>query len=220
MKNIFQNMDALIRNAGTDDPMELLDYLGTVIVPMCGTVKGYVASLKNGVFVGYNTRQPYKSQQFTLMHECTHIVEHIPTGVLSAQHQEMALFTIDKTIAVEEREANLCAAEYTVPTEDVLELSGYNNSSVREFCRLKEEFDVLIDTYPPPKQKLKKLSLELEVLGSDIASNQCVHTNEQIARLLHYNEAFIYYKLEALRLRGYDIPRLELPDSHAVFGQR
>ena len=218
MKDIFQNMDALIQNAGTVDPLELLDFLGTQVVPMYGSVIGYVASFKHGVFVGYNTRQPRASQKFTLMHECTHVIRHIPTGSFSSQHQEMALFTIDKNIAVEEREANLCAAEYTIPTGDILELVGYHNTSVREYCRLKRYLDELSSAYPPPRKQLRKLSLDLKDLNLEIASSQCIHTNEQIARLLHYNEAFIYYKLEALRLRGYDIPQLELPDSHAVFG--
>ena len=222
MADVFRNMDILIEKAGTTDPFDLCSYLNVKLEKVYSRVIGYVVRVyKVGkIQVGYNVKMPYVDQCYTVMHECKHVVDDIPTGRISNMHQELALFTLDKNIAVEEREANICAAEYVVPTDDVLELTGYNNCAVREYRELKEEIDGMLHSYGYSAKQLRRLCEDLENLEFELSHCESVHTTEQIARLLGYKEAYIAYKIEALRLRGYDIPQLELPDSHQVFGLR
>lgn len=222
MADVFRNMDILIKNAGTTDPFELCDYLDVILEKMYSRVIGYVVHIykPDKIRVGYNVKMPYVDQCYTLMHEYKHVVDDLPTGRIGPMYQEIALFTLDKNIAIEEREANICAAEYTVPTDDVLELTGYNNSTVREYRELKEEIEDALHSHDASAKQLRHMCDDLEELEMEIAHCESVHTTEQIARLLGYKEAYITYKIEALRLRGYDIPQLELPDSHQVFGLR
>ncbi|MCD7957303.1 MAG: ImmA/IrrE family metallo-endopeptidase [Lachnospiraceae bacterium] len=221
MRNIFQTMDDLIETTGTSDPTELLYALGVKrIEPLYSSVIAYVSRYKNSMVVGVNVKMPETDQLFSLMHECEHVADHIPSGAMEANHQETAFFTMDKNIAVEEREANLCAAEYLIPTKDVLELTGYNCSTVREYRELKQEIESLARSYQPSARALKQKCSELEELEIEMSECQCIHTKKQIARILGYRTAYIAYKIEALRIRGYDIPELELPDSQHVFGLR
>ena len=241
-ENVLQRMDEVIKRAGTDDPFELADYLGARIIWLTGSVIGFVRKIKQRVFIGVHRELSPRKQRFTVMHEDAHIVCHLEAEEFRLGHQEAAFFSarngvFDRTVSHQEKEANLASAEYSLPTEDVLEMIGYYNGEKREFRRklaaherLREEYEgyrYSLDSceYPQTVREriakyetsLRDSSWELEDMRSSISAMDDSLTIEQIARALHVSTVMVEYKLAALRLRGYDFDDMGLPGYDRVF---
>ena len=67
------------------------------------------------------------------------------------------------------------------------------------------------------QRSLKDLEDKKQELESDIAAMGCRHSFREIADELGTTETILKYKLEALRIRGYDIDTLELERYDKVF---
>lgn len=244
-ENVLQRMDEAIKCAGTDDPFELADALGARIIWLTGSVIGFVRKIKHRVFIGVHSELSPRKQRFTAMHEATHVVCHIEAEEFRLGHQEAAFFSAgngvsDKTVSRQEKEANLASAEYSIPTEEILEMTGYNNRDLRVYLRKKKELSKLRQDYEgylslfrngaysqkvrenirEYHDELQRRHEELESMQGDIGATNGSLTMEQMARELHVNAVMVEYKLAALQLRGYDFDELVLPGYERVFRER
>lgn len=244
-ENVLERMDEVMKRAGTDDPFELADYLGARIMWLTGSVIGFVRKIKQRVFIGVHRELSPRKQRFTVMHEDTHIVCHLEAEEFRLGHQEAAFFSagsgiFDATVSRQEKEANLASAEYSLPTDEVLDMIGYYNSEKRKYRRKLAEHETLRQKYegykyscnygkysPTVKERLatyetnlRDLAWELEDLRSSLGATDNDLTIEQIARVLHVSTVMVEYKLAALRLRGYDFDDMDLPGYDRVFRER
>lgn len=224
---ILDTMDELTLKYGTRDPYELIDCLGFRILGLYSSVIGYVAYAKGATWIGLNRSLSELQRLFTVYHELTHAVEHLPKNGDNAVFQESAaLFTFDKNIAQEEEEANIVAADFVIPTEEILELTGYNTRTVRRYIELMELLERKKRTEPEQYTRSGQpvhtegfitICREIEETKVEIAEAGLCHTKQQMARLLGYHIGIIDYKMRALQLRGYAMPEVELLDSKKVF---
>lgn len=100
-------------------------------------LSGFVEK-KNDVFIiGVNKYQNPQRQRFTMAHELAHIVLHYEQGN-EFNYKEKILFR-DKSVNIQEREANELAAELLMPRETFVEFirNGYNTIE-----KLAEVFNV------------------------------------------------------------------------------
>ena len=244
-ENVLERMDEVMKRAGTDDPFELADYLGARIIWLTGSVIGFVRKIKQRVFIGVHRELSPRKQRFTVMHEDTHIVCHLEAEEFRLGHQEAAFFSagsgiFDAAVSRQEKEANLASAEYSLPTDEVLDMIGYYNSEKQEYRRklaehenLRQEYEGYRCSFFPNdysrteqariaeyEEELRELEWELEDMRSSLGATDNDLTIEQIARTLHVSSVMVEYKLAALRLRGYDFDDMDLPGYDRVFRER
>ena len=177
---------------------------------------------------------------FALWHEIGHVaLGHIDDPAF-VNHQDRGLFTLpvdSRTIPRHEREANLVSAEYSVDTGAVLGLIGYDNSTMRDYRSLKKHQAQLTQAYDALRfstdvnhssisvkyrmveyrRALMALDEKRQDLESDMAAMNCVLSLSEIAHEIGTSETILKYKLEAMRIRGYDIDIQELERYDRVF---
>lgn len=232
--DILTRMDIVVADCGSSDPFDIIEYLGATYVPLCSTVIGYVRRVKGYNWVGINELLPEKRMLLAGRHEVAHLIGHLDSSDFG-NHQETALFTTkqgfyDKSLSYQEKEANLVAADFTIPTHDFLDLIGYYDKTVRELVNKQNELDEAVKSYEQLRsiysymsisdsqkkrlaayyKKVQQLRADVEEIQCDISNSGYCRTNSEIARALDFDEDFIVYKAEALRTRGYDLPQLEL----------
>lgn len=232
--DILARMDIVVADCGSSDPFDIIEYLGATYVPLYSSVIGYVRRLKGYNWVGINALLPEKRRLLAGRHEVTHLIGHLDTSEFGS-HQETALFTTkqglyDKTLSYQEKEANLVAADFTIPTQDFLDLIGYYDSTVKELVEKQKELNEVTKSYEQLRsiysymtisdsqkkrltaynKKMQQLRADVDEIQCDISASGYCRTNAEIARELDFDEDFIIYKAEALRMRGYDLPLLEL----------
>lgn len=225
-------MDIVVADCGSSDPFDIIEYLGATYVPLYSTLIGYVRRVKGYNWVGINELLPEKRILLAGRHEVAHLIGHLDNSEFG-NHQESALFTTkqglyDKTLSYQEKEANLVAADFTIPTHEFLELIGYYDTTIRELVAKQAELDEAVKNYDQlrsiysymtisdsQKKRLAAYYKKVQQLRADVQEIQCdvsgyCRTVSEIARELDFDEDFIVYKAEALRTRGYDLPPLEL----------
>lgn len=223
---ILDKMDELTLKYGTRDPFELVGCLGYEIVDLYSSVIGYVTYVKGATWIGLNRCLSRLQQLFTLYHELTHAIEHLPHCGDAMFQETAALFTFDKNIAQEEEEANIVAADFVIPTEDILDLTGYNTRAVRRYIELMELLERKKHTepiqysrrgQPVHTESYVTVCREIDEIRVQISEAELCHSKQQMARLLGYHVGIIDYKMRALQLRGYAMPEVELLDSKRLF---
>lgn len=240
--DILTRMDIVVADCGSANPFEIIDYLGAEIVPMQSRVIGYVRRLKGTNWVGINTTLPEHQQLLTAMHECGHLIKHINNAEFGVMHQETALFTTrqglhDKTLSTQEKEANLVAADFIIPTDDILELIGYGNTTVdlyvekqnaltdasQRYLQLKSIYNCMSTSAAQKKRiiayakSVQKLQAELSELQREITDCGFCRSLDEISCSIGFDVDFVQYKLEALKTRGYDLPDIELKAYDKMF---
>ena len=243
--NSFKQIDKIIRKIGSDNPEDIASYLGYEIIPLNSSIVGYITFIKNQIIIGINSRLSLVKRKFDIWHEIGHAISgHLKEAdftSIGGYHLDQSLFDANqqlnsKTISRYEREANLIAAEFSIDTNKVLELIGYDNSVVQQFQNLKttqqqlrQEYEKLLFAVngnncselqkyrlKEYKRELAKLDEKEQELGNEISTFD-VMTIPEIARSLNTSSIIVEYKLEAMRLRGYDINSLELATYNKVF---
>lgn len=240
--DIFSVTDAAIAKAGgSHDPVEVADANGILVAkPLTGTITGMSMRFSYLGSIAVNGKLDTFWRMFAYWHELGHVFrKHVDDPVFNF-HQDVGVFTqpVDsRTIPRQEKEANLISAEYNIPTDDVLELIGYNNRAMRDYRDLKKRENEMAAAYdrlrfstysenPSAMMKyrlaeyrrvLQQLEEKRRDLESEMCTMNCVKSLSEIAGELGANEVIIRYKLEALRLRGYDIDVQELERYDQVF---
>lgn len=244
-EDIFSATDAAIAKAkGSRDPEVVADYhRSSVLVgsPLAGTIIGMSLRCSTLGVVSVNRNLDTVWRLFAYWHELAHVFrKHIDESGFG-MHQDRGLFTVpvdSRNISRHEREANIISAEYNLVTDDILEMISYNNKTMRDYRQLKHSQDQLSRDYnalrfssfgeaPSNSVKyriaeyrrvLRELDEKLSDLESDLTAMHCVRSISEISGELGTSEVILKYKLEAMRLRGYDIDVAELERYDQVFG--
>ncbi len=247
LTNSFKKIDKIIKKIGSDNPKEVAAFLNYEIIMLSSSLIGYITRIKNQIFIGINEHLSPTVMKFDEWHEIGHgVLGHLKEYDFAQNsncHLDLSLLEPSqqlnsKTISIYEREANIFAAEYSIETSKILEMTGYNNSVIQQFRTLKEtqqqlrqEYEKLLfaiqreNTSETQKYKLTEYKKELakldekkQELGDEIA--QCgILSVPEIANHLNTSSIIIEYKLEAMRLRGYNIEGVELATYNKVFKQ-
>lgn len=244
-EDIFSATDAAIAKAkGSKDPEVIADYHRSKILigtPLEGSIIGMSFRCSTLGVLSVNRDLDTVWRMFAYWHELAHIFrKHIDEPGFGF-HQDRGLFSVpvdSHTISRQEREANIISAEYNLDTDEVLELICYNNRTMRDYRKLKQYQEQLSHAYdalrfstfgesPTASVKyrmaeyrhaLRELDEKRCDLEADLISMNCVKSFYEIAGELGTNEVILKYKLEAMRLRGYDIDVDELERYDQVFG--
>ena len=243
-EEIFAATDAAIAKAkGSRDPEVVADYHRSSILigtPLAGTIIGMSFRCSTLGVVSVNRNLDTVWRMFAYWHELAHVFrKHIDEPTFG-MHQDRGLFTapVDShSISRQEREANIISAEYNLVTDEVLELIGYNNRTMQDYRKLKHYHDQLSRAYDALRfstfgeapsntvkyrmaeyrRALRELDEKRCDLESDLAAMNCVKSFSEIAGELKTSEVILKYKLEAMRIRGFDIDISELERYDQVF---
>lgn len=240
--DIFAVTDAAVAKAdGSRDP-EAVAAANNILItePLTGSIVGMSMRFSYLGAVSVNRRLDTVWKLFALWHELGHVFrEHVDEPSFNF-HQDMAIFSqpVDsRSIPHQEREANLISAEYNICTEDVLELTGYKNRTMRDYRALKRKQEETAQAYDnlrfsvdsgdqtammryrlaEYRRVLRMLDEKRQDLESDMIAMNCVKSFSDIAGELGTSEVILKYKLEAMRLRGYDIDVAELERYNRIF---
>lgn len=242
-EDIFSIVKDIKKSAHSDDPRDIADFCDILVISMNGSVAGYAHAFhaKNTAAIGINCRLKGFWYRFCFWHELTHVFNrdiYLPgTNGWVTDGKLCRHGVSDRSIPRHEKTANLVAADETVSTYDVIEITGYNNPSMQSYRRMKaylegltREFEKLRcsfdSSHPTPylkakaiemKRKIREGSETLSEMESDlIYSNTCM-TLPEIAAELDVSERILRYKLEAMRLQGMDIDPQELEQYGKMF---
>lgn len=240
--DIFSLVRQKIAEAGSKDPEEVADHYGFVFVHLKGTIGGYATVYNETVpIIGLNDKMSDEWYMFGGWHELTHIFDgHIFEKGFSNNHFDGTFFAKEvdsQTVSRQERTANLVSADVNIDDDAVIDITGYNTRTMRQYRRVKAYYEELAKTYeelrcsayaenPSTLTKVRlqdtrrkidgtrKAILDLE---SDMVSMNCCRSFSEIASELGVSERILRYKLEAMRIRGFDIDRQELEDYSKMF---
>lgn len=243
-EDIFAATDAAIAKAkGSKDPEVIADFYRSKILigsPLEGAIIGMSFRCSTLGVISVNRNLDAVWRMFAYWHELAHVFrKHIDEPEFGF-HQDRGLFTValdSHTISKQEREANIISAEYNLDTGEVLELIGYNNQTMQDYRRLKQYQEQLSSAYDTLRfstfgehptntvkyrmaeyrRALQELDEKRADLESDLAAMHCIKSFSEIAGELGTNEIILKYKLEAMRIRGYDIDAQELEQYNKVF---
>lgn len=243
-EEIFAATDAAIAKAkGSRDPEVVADYHRSSILigtPLAGTIIGMSFRCSTLGVVSVNRNLDEVWRMFAYWHELAHVFRKHIDEPSFGMHQDRGLFTapVDShSISRQEREANIISAEYNLDTDEVLDLIGYNNRTMQDYRRLKQYQEQLSHAYDTLRfstfgespsasvryrmaeyrRALHELDEKRYDLESDLVAMHCVKSFSEMAGELGTNEVILKYKLEAMRIRGFDIDIQELEQYSRVF---
>ena len=239
---IFLATDAAIAKAhGSKDPEVVADFNNVLIgEPLSGTIIGMAMRFAYLGSIAVNGKLEEVWRLFALWHELAHVFQKHVDDPSFNYHKDYAIFSqpVDsRSIPRQEREANLISAEYNIDSEAILEMISYNNRTMQDYRRLKKYQEQLSHAYDSlrfstfgeqPTNTVKyrmaeyrRLLRELDEkrcdLESDLSAMHCVKSVSEIAGEIGTSEIIIKYKLEAMRIRGFDIDVQELEQYSRVF---
>lgn len=243
-EKIFEKIDAAIKTLGTRDFRTAAEHFKILVVPITSSILGYAAHYRIIPAIGVNERLEGLEEQITGWHEIGHVLAgHIwEPSITSKGLLDTAFFTEDAdshSIAQHEKIANLVAAHAVVDTAEMLEAIGYNSRTLKQYRRLKERQDELRREYERLmfsvdhgrantkvetsmkgyKRTLDMLEAEKNVLEGDLIAMNVSRSFSDIAAQMGVSERVVRYKLEALRLMGYDIDPQELERFDRMFAK-
>jgi len=238
--DVLERMDTLVSQAGTSNSYELANYLNAHIGDITSPkLLAFVVRRSGIVCIGLNPHLPDHIKEVILMHEVAHVAFHL--DFFDNQvffHGENSFQSLkSQTIAIQEYEANLVAADFCLDTDDILDKLGLNNNMFKEyhrhlakFKRYQADYETFVANtiFATSSEWARKRMLhwqrnlrhwheELENMKYDLSYSGTFMTIDEISREYEIPTAIVEYKLEALRLRGYDIDELVLAGYNRVF---
>ena len=238
--DVLERMDNLVSQAGTSNSYELADYLNAHIGDITSPkLLAFVVRRSGIVCIGLNPHLPDHIKEVILMHEVAHVAFHL--NFFDNQvffHGENSFQSLkNQTIAIQEYEANLVAADFCLDTDDILDKLGYNLHSLQRYLEYLEDFKRHQAKYESFlsytvfsaddkwtqkkllnwKREMKTWEQELEDMQRNLTYEGNLMTPEEIAREYDIPVAIVEYKIEALRHRGYVTPNVELASYAQVF---
>ena len=235
----LKKMDKIIRDAGTRKPDEVLSYMGFIYMDPGESLPGFIMKQKQIVYYGVNKKLPEKKYAFASFHEAFHgICGHLNLADFVRQGAHADTFENHRMLAWTEREANIGAADTLIETERFLEMSGYDSEDVKAYTKSLEAFEKAVENYQSHyhivlnngssekrirrmqdyQEKLARLYEELREQADDIMNAGYCLSRTEMAAALEVPEFVIDYKYEAMAVRNYHVPRVELPTFDKVFG--
>ena len=237
---MFQTAKKAIKAAGSKDPRDVAEHFGILVVDLHGSIAGYATRYSTLPVIGLNVHLDDLWYNFGGWHELAHVF----LGDIYAQgfrggHRDGGFFQQDvdsQTIPRHELRANLLSANVNIEDAHVLEVTNYNSRMMQDYRGVKANLEKLSFAYQQlcfsantsPSELLKARMHELrgkirgtrDTLGNleaeMVSANRC-KTFQEMACELGVPERIFRYKLEAMRLRGYDIDPQDLERYDAMF---
>lgn len=243
-EDIFSATDAAIAKAnGSKDPEVIADYHRSRLLigsPLEGSIVGMSFRCATLGVISVNRDLDTVWRKFAYWHELAHVFrKHIDEPGFG-YHQDRGLFSVamdNHTISRQEREANIISAEYNLDTDAILELIGYYSRTMQNYRKLRKKQDEMAQAYDNLRfstnasnpsnilryrlaeyqRTLRLLNEKRYDLESEMVAMNCVRSLSDIAAELGTNVVILKYKLEAMRIRGFDIDVQELERYDQVF---
>lgn len=235
-----------VRNAACDDPEKVADANNIVFIELHGTIAGYATVYRTRAtglpVIGLNIKMQSPMYMFGGWHELGHIFwDHVKVnGTCDQPLCDTGFFKDEvdsRTIFREEKEANLLSADVCIKDEAVIDIIGYNTRTQRDYRHLKEYLKKLTCSYEQLRissrengasalaktrmqeirHRIQETSDSIMELEYDLMYTSCCHSFREMAEHLETTETILRYKLEAMRLREYEIDRQELERYDKIF---
>ena len=234
-------MDRIAKKARTREPEDVLAYMGYIFMDPGTSVDGFIMRRKGTTYYGVNQNISGLKYDFCVMHEGFHgLCRHYEVpGFLSSggAHADTGICGNYKIVVETERDANIGAADFILDTQMTLDMLGYDCADVAAYRSDLESFEHhaaeyqrhldLVRSMDSSKARLRRMLAyqqelarmyeELQEQARDIANSGLCLTKNEIAREFGVPEYIVDYKFEALELRNFDIPNIELPSFTTVF---
>ena len=237
--DIFKKMNEIVDEVGPD-PKAVSHKLDAKMHPAYGTINGMVTRVLRHNHICLNENQPEFQRIFANWHEDFHILDgHLEmAGFLNSEgfHVDVDSFSSSFShhlVVYTEKIANLGAADQMMDSGDILMRLGYG--ALEEYRQARRQYLRLLETYRRLREALEySTSIKLKCQFAD-AQNALRKSYEkvcdlednttmgdfmtipQIAAEYGYPEHYVQYKLEALRIQGFDIDIQELKSYEKVF---
>lgn len=235
----LKKMDRIMKSAGSRDPDEVLACMGYVYMDPGDSLSGFITKRKGTVYYGINKNLSRQKYTFGSFHEAFHgICSHLDMPGFLREGAHADSFQQRKTTAWTERDANIGAADAMIDTETFLEMTGFDSADVQAYIKSLDSFEQAVRDYhnhyeivvtggsserrirrmAAYQQELARLYEELQEQAQDISNSGCCLTSFEMAREFNVPEFIVDYKYEAMAVRNYNVPSVELPAFDKVFG--
>ena len=239
--DIISRVDDLIKKHGTTDPKEIAKANNISVADLKGTIPGYAAVFGPQPIIGLNVRLSFMWYMLGGWHELAHVFDgHIYEQSFRTGHRDSGFFTADvnsRSISRHERTANLVAAHVFLEDDIVLDITGFSSPILKRYRtiraqqeKLAHDFEVLqcsiFEGYASnylkvqlqdTRRKLRSVSDALSDMENEMVHLEFCRSFSDMAAELGVDERILRYKLESMRLRGYDIDVQELEDYSKMF---
>ena len=239
-QDIFQAAEAAIRVAASKDPRDVADHLGILVVDLKGTIAGYAAHYGKIPAIGLNVNLDDVWYRFGGWHELDHVLSgDIYQPGFRGGHRDGGFFTqsVDsRTIPRHELRANLVSANVNIEDAAVIAVTNYDSRRMREYREMKSHLEELSRAYEQLslslacsssallrarmqelRRKIQGTSETLNAMEAEMLSSNCCKTIYEMACEIGVPERIFRYKLEAMRLRGFEIEPQELARYREMF---
>ena len=237
---LFQSADKAIQAAGSKDPREVAEYFGILVVDLKGSIAGYAAHYAAVPAIGLNVRLDTLWYRFGGWHELAHVFSgDIYRPGFQGGHGDGGFFTQEvdcRAIPRHELRANLVSANVNIEDDAVFALTNYHSPVMREYRNTKANLEKLSQSYKQLclsmedvssallktrtqelRREIRSVRETLREMEEELASVNCGRTFGEMASVLGVPERLFRYKLEAMRLRGFEIDPQELERYNKVF---
>ena len=234
----LKKMDHIIKAAGTRKPDDVLEYMGYIYIDPGENIPGFITRRKNIIYYGVNRQLTAPQYAFGSFHEAFHgICAHLdmPGFLQNGGHTDT--FPIRQIVAQTERDANIGASDVVIETKPFLEMTGYDCEDVKAYLNSVDSFEKAVDDYrrhfeivvangspenriqrmAAYQQELARMHEELREQAQDLLNSGCCVSKDEIAREFGVPGMIVDYKYEAMRIRNYKVPAVELPAFDKVF---
>ena len=237
-EDMFSSARKAAKTACSKDPRVVADSLGIMVVDLYGSICGYAAVYRSGKtswpVIGLHRDLSPPWDLFGGWHELAHVLRgHVYDPSFANRHCDCVFFSQElnaKTISLQEKEANLISADICIEDSIIEELTGYNDPAIRDYRQFRSDLENLVRAYErlmisvrsgspsallqvkmqETKKRIRETKKALQGLEEEIISMKGFLTLQEIAAKAGTNERILRYKLEAMRMRGYDIDHIEL----------
>ena len=235
----LKKMDCIIRTVGSRDPDEILACMGFIYIDPGQNLSGFIAKRKNTVYYGVNKKFTGQKYAFCSFHEAFHgLCGHLNTPDFLQNGGHSETYQSYGNVAKTEREANIGAADTVIDTETFLEMVGYDSADVQAYTRSVESFEQAVGDYRKhyeiviangsPEARIRRMTAyqrelsrmyaELQEQAQDILNADTCLSVPEIAQAFGVPDTIVNLKYEAIAVRKYKVPSLELPTFDKVFG--
>lgn len=244
-EDMFSSARNAAETACSKDPRVVADSLGIMVVDLNGSICGYAAVFRSGKtswpVIGLHRDLSSPWDHFGGWHELAHVIRgHVYDPSFANRHCDCSFFSQElnaKAISLQEKEANLISADMCIEDSIIVELTGYDDPAIRDYRQFRSDLENLVRSYErlmfsirsgspsallrvkmqETKNRIRETRKALQGLEEEITSIKGNLTLQGIAARAGTSERILRYKLEAMRIRGYDIDPIELERHDRMF---
>ena len=185
--------------------------------------------------IGLHVRMHMLKRLFTFYHELTHVLDgHIYNECGCCHDSEIFSHGLkSKVISGEEKIANLVSANTVIPDSEILDNTVFGCESYRQYREMQEDLRKhkrfleqqrfsMSDAwskakYQDAQREIRRYSEIITDLEVSLDQTGFCKTFLELSAATGYPERILKYKLEAMRIRGFDIDAQELERYDKMF---